>query len=67
MTRAEKKLRPLGWKVSHTDPLQQRFHFDRFLGKRRVAGVIVQAKTEPKAWKALLETLQENAPEDCDD
>lgn len=60
----ETKFSKLGWAVSHTDPLTQLFHFDRFVGKRRVAGVILRAKTRAQAWRALKKTLIENAPED---
>jgi hypothetical protein len=65
LTAAEKKLRPLGWRVAHTDPLRQFFHFDRFLGRRRVAACVIYATTEPKAWRELKKMLVENAPEDA--
>lgn len=65
MTAAEKKLRPLGWRIAHTDPLRQKFHFERFAGRRRVAAVVLLAVTEPKAWRELKKTLLENAPEDA--
>lgn len=61
MTSAEQTLRKLGWQLSHTSPLTQTYHFDRFMGRRRVAAVVIQAMTTSKAWLELRRTLRESA------
>jgi len=62
---AEKALGGIGWRVAHTDPLRQAFHFERWIGRRRVAGVLLYAKTRAKAWTMLRNMLVENASEDA--
>lgn len=66
MTRAEKKLRPMGWELAHTSPLHQSFHFERFVERRRVAAVMLQAKSTARAWTLLRKMLVEHAPEDLE-
>ena len=43
----------LGWRLTHTNPLQQAFVFERFVGNRRVAMIALTAKSTPRAWRAL--------------
>lgn len=59
MTIAERKLRADGWRIWQTNPLQQSFHFERFIGKRRVAAVILVAKSTARAWGDLRRMLKE--------
>lgn len=53
MTPAQKKLVALGWSIAHTQPLHQSFHFERFISGRRVAAIILRAKTTAGAWRTL--------------
>ena len=64
MTAAEKSLAKVGWRLALTVPLHGSFHFERFVGKRRVAAVILFETTTPRAWRALKKMLTDNAPED---
>lgn len=59
MTAVEKKLSAAGWRLVQTTPVVQSFHFERFLGKRRVAAVILVAKTTARAWGNLGRMLKE--------
>ena len=58
-TIAEKKLKADGWRLVQTTPIVQSFHFERFLGKRRVAAVILVAKSTARAWGNLRRLLKE--------
>ena len=58
-TIAEKKLKADGWRIADTQPIHQSFHFERFIGKRRVAAVILVAKSTARAWGNLRRLLKE--------
>ena len=48
-----------GWRIAATQPLHQSFHFERFVGRRRVAAVILVDKSTARAWGALRRMLKE--------
>jgi hypothetical protein len=62
---AEKAMSSIGWRLAATAPIYASFHFERFVGRRRVAGAIVFANTTAKAWTKLRKLYKENAPEDA--
>lgn len=61
MTTAERKLSRDGWRIVQTQPLHQSFRFERFIGRRRVAAVILQAKSTARAWGQLGRMLKAQA------
>lgn len=59
MTAAERKLKADGWRLVHTTPLVQSFHFERFDGRRRIAAIILVARSTARAWGTLRKILKE--------
>lgn len=49
-----------GWELAFTSPLTQSFRFERWLGKRRVAMVIVVARSTAKAWTMLKRVVEKD-------
>jgi hypothetical protein len=62
---AEKAMSIIGWRLVATTPIYRSFHFQRLVGRRRVAGVIVFANTTAKAWTRLRKMYKENAQENA--
>lgn len=49
----EKLLTADGWRLTHTIPAFKSFHFERFVGRRRVAVYATSENTTARAWTRL--------------
>lgn len=55
---AQVELGKLGWRLVLARPVFQSFHFERFVGRRRVAAIILIASSTPRAWAKLRKILK---------